>query len=210
MKNAIVVLAILSVLLASPAYAETITTPINITTGSNQTIVDVEGWSATYNCNTTSVNNRLISFQRNFTTPQIEECRTSLNNLSLTMLELSAAFKDSRTYAPLYTQCFSKLTLCENNTGSLESTAKGKETSDAMLRGCQDNLQATNSEKRLAQDKLDMCNRELFASQEETKQKGQNQWYWLAAGAAAVWAYYHFVANRGLTTQSQIEKDIPR
>ena len=208
MKKAIIFAMLL--LLVQSVAAETITTHINITTGSNQTTIDVEGWGATYNCNTTSFNNKLISFQRNFTSTPLEDCRNSLNNLSVTMLELSAAFKDSRIYAPLYTQCFSNLTLCKDNTQDLEVKAKGKETSDAQLRSCQDNLQTANSERKIKEDKLEACHGDLSASREETKQKGQNQWLWLAAGAAAVWAYYQFVANRGLTAQSQIEKDIPR
>ena len=209
MKKAIIFVMLLSLLIQSVA-AETIITSINITTGSNQTNIDVEGWSATYNCNTTSTNNRLISFQRNFTSTPLEDCRNSLNNLSLTMTELSAAFKDTRTYAPLYTQCFSNLTLCKDNTQNLEEKVKGKETSDAQLRSCQDSLQTANAERKIKEDKLETCNRDLSASQEETKQKGQNQWLWLAAGAAGVWAYYYFIANKGLTAKSQIEKDIPR
>ncbi len=209
MRSAIVFVLLL-LLSASLVGAETVITPINITTGSEQAAISTEEWSASYNCNATGTNNRFISFQRSFTTPQLEDCRNSLNNLSVTMVELSAAFKDSKAYAPLYTQCFSDLTLCKNSSGELIDKVKGKETAEGQLRGCQDGLQTANSDKRIVQEKLDACAIDLANSQEEAKQKGENQMWWGAAGLALGLGGYHFFINKKFTVQSQIEKDIPK
>jgi len=203
MKRFIILCVFLIAVLSSFASAETITTILNISTASDYVTIATEDGTASYACNVTSTNSRVVNLQRNITTPELlaaqkslSDCQGTLSNLTGTMQSLSDAFKDSKAYAPLYAQCFSNLTGCNRDVAGWESKAKGKEVSDANLKSCQDSLSQLNSQLLQRQRDYSDCQVSLQKSQDDADQKGQRLFWGIGIGALAVYAYYRFVKNK--------------
>src|SRR3990167_993371 len=79
MKRFIILCVFLIAVLSSFASAETITTILNISTASDYVTIATEDGTASYACNVTSTNSRVVNLQRNITTPELLAAQKSLS-----------------------------------------------------------------------------------------------------------------------------------